>query len=279
MQILPLEGLWFNLDLSISCGQAFRWRKHNDIWYSPSPYGDTMVWKVQQTKEGLEYEGMKERELIHYFSLDHNLNKILSHIDCDPVIHDAIFRCQGLRIMRQDPWECLISYICSSCSSIPTIQMRIENLAEKYGKKLTCDNKIFYSFPQPETIGKVPIRDIRTCKVGFRDEYIFQAAEMVCKNPEWSEEIRNLSYQDAKKRLCELKGVGPKIADCVLLFAFEKLEAVPVDVWIERIIRNKYIGGKKKLSYTKAETYAREHFGKFAGYAQEYLYASRKNIT
>ncbi|HJJ89060.1 MAG TPA: DNA glycosylase [Methanocorpusculum sp.] len=184
MQILPLEGLWFNLDLSISCGQAFRWRKHNDIWYSPSPYGDTMVWKVQQTKEGLEYEGMKERELIHYFSLDHNLNKILSHIDCDPVIHDAIFRCQGLRIMRQEPWECLISYICSSCSSIPTIQMRIENLAEKYGKKLTCDNKIFYSFPQPEAIGKVPIRDIRTCKVGFRDVYIFQAAEMVSKNPE-----------------------------------------------------------------------------------------------
>lgn len=279
MQTFPLDGLWFNLELSVSCGQAFRWRKHGDIWYAPSPYGDPVVWKVRQTDEGIGYEGMSEGDLIRYFSLDHNLADILSRIDCDPLIHDAIVRCRGLRIMRQDPWECLISYICSSCANIPGIQMRIENLAEKYGTKMFCDNKIFYSFPQSGTIAAASVCDIRSCKVGYRDAYICGAAAMASENPGWQDAVRSLSYPEAQKKLCELNGVGPKVADCVLLFAFEKFEAVPVDVWIERILRTKYVGGEKKPAYAKAGAYAREHFGKFAGYAQEYLFASREIIS
>ncbi len=279
MQTFPIDGRWFDLELSLSCGQAFRWRKYGDTWYAPAPYGGKEIWKVQQKDDALRYEGMREKDLIHYFSLDHDLADILFQIDRDPLIHDAISRCRGLRIMRQDPWECLISYICSSCANIPGIQMRIENLAERYGTKMCCDNKIFYSFPSPETIAAAPVCDIRSCKVGYRDTYISNAAVMASENPSWQENIRNLPYPEAQKKLCEINGVGPKVADCVLLFAFEKLEAVPVDVWIERILRTKYLGGEKKLAYAKAGAYAREHFGMFAGYAQEYLFASRELIS
>ena len=111
--------------------------------------------------------------------------------------------------------------------------------------------------------------------MGYRDAYICGAAEMAVANPLWSENIHGMPYEDAQKKLREMHGVGPKVADCILLFAFEKLEAVPVDVWIERILRTKYVGGDKKLDYTKAGAYARDHFGPYVGYAQEYLFASR----
>lgn len=279
MQIFPLEDRWFNLVLSVSCGQAFRWKLYDGVWYAPSPYGDATVWKVQQTADAIGYEGMSEADLIRYFALDQDLAAILGSIDCDPLIHDAIVRCRGLRILRQNPWECLISYICSSCANIPGIQMRIENLAETYGTKLVCDNKIFYSFPTPETIASAEVCDIRACKVGYRDVYICGAAAMAAENPAWADVVHSLPYPAAQKKLCELNGVGPKVADCVLLFAFEKFEAVPVDVWIERILRTRYVGGEKKLAYARAGAYAREHFGGFAGYAQEYLFASRKIIS
>jgi N-glycosylase/DNA lyase len=278
MQTFPLDAFWFDLELSVSCGQAFRWKKYDDTWYAPSPYGEPTVWKVRQTVDAIGYEGMSETDLIRYFSLDHALVDILYSIDCDPLIHDAIVRCRGLRIMRQDPWECLISYICSCCANIPGIRMRVESLAEKYGTKILCDNKIFHSFPSSEVIATAPICEIRSCKVGYRDVYICEAAMMVVENPAWQDVVRSLSYLEAQKKLCELKGVGPKVADCVLLFAFEKFEAVPIDVWIERILRTKYVGGEKKLAYSTAGAYAREHFGKFAGYAQEYLFASREII-
>ena len=279
MQTFPLDDCWFNLELSVSCGQAFRWRKYGDCWYAPSPYGEPVVWKVQQKDDTLAYEGMSEQELISYFSLDHDLYSILSDIDRDPLIHDAIVRCRGLRILRQDPWECLISYICSSCANIPGIQRRIENIAEKYGTQVTCDNRSFFSFPRPATIAAADVCEIRACRVGYRDAYICGAAAMAAGDPGWQDTVRTLPYAAAQKKLCEMHGVGPKVADCVLLFAFEKLEAMPVDVWIERILRTKYVGGEKKLSYAKAGTYAREHFGEFAGYAQEYLFASREIIS
>ena len=128
MQTLPLDDVWFNLDLSVSCGQAFRWRNRNGTWYAPSPYGDAEVWKIRQEGDVIFFEGMDEKDLMRYFSLDHDLTTILQSIDCDPLIHDAVERCRGLRSMRQDPWEGLSSYICSSCGKIPGIQGGVEQL-------------------------------------------------------------------------------------------------------------------------------------------------------
>ena len=276
MQIFSLKNIPFQLDLTVSCGQAFRWRQHDGFWYAPFP---DRVWKVRQEGDTLWYEGPTEKELVRYFGLDVPLDSILDNIDKDPVIHAAIEQCRGLRIIRQDPWECLVSYICATCANIPGIMLRIENLSMKYGRKLELDGQVFHTFPEAEILNKEEICAVRACKVGYRDAYICKAADMAANDPHWAEEIRKLPYTQAKEKLMTFPGVGPKVADCVLLFAFEKYEAFPVDVWIERILRTKYLGGTRKLSYKEAGAFAREHFGQYAGYAQEYLFGIREEIS
>ena len=275
MQSLKLT-VPFNLDLSVSCGQSFRWRKIGEFWYAP--VGDA-VWKVKQEGDVLLYDGASEADLIRNFGLDVPLDDILSDVDRDDLIHSAVSSCRGLRLHRQPTFECLISYICATCANIPGIQMRIENLAKTYGRPLEMDGMTFYTFPNPKDLACESPENIRLCKVGYRDKYICGASAYAAENPDWADEIFSMDYKDAKRKLMSLPGVGPKVADCVLLFAFEKYEAVPIDVWMERIFRTRYIGSEKKLSYEKAAGYAREHFGKYAGYAQEYLFAEREFIA
>jgi N-glycosylase/DNA lyase len=275
MQSLKLT-VPFNLDLSVSCGQSFRWRKIGEFWYAP--VGEA-VWKVKQEGDVLLYDGASEADLIRYFGLDVPLDDILADVDRDDLIHSAVSSCRGLRLHRQPTFECLISYICATCANIPGIQMRIENLAKTYGRPLEMDGMTFYTFPNPKDLACESPENIRLCKVGYRDKYICGASAYAAENPDWADEIFSMDYKDAKRKLMSLPGVGPKVADCVLLFAFEKYEAVPIDVWMERIFRTRYIGSEKKLSYEKAAGYAREHFGKYAGYAQEYLFAEREFIA
>ena len=275
MQSLKLT-VPFNLDLSVSCGQSFRWRKIGEFWYAP--VGEA-VWKVKQEGDVLLYDGASEADLIRYFGLDVPLDDILADVDRDDLIHSAVSSCRGLRLHRQPTFECLISYICATCANIPGIQMRIENLAKTYGHPLEMDGMTFYTFPNPKDLACESPENIRLCKVGYRDKYICGASAYAAENPNWADEIFSMDYKDAKRKLMSLPGVGPKVADCVLLFAFEKYEAVPIDVWMERIFRTRYIGSEKKLSYEKAAGYAREHFGKYAGYAQEYLFAERDFIA
>jgi N-glycosylase/DNA lyase len=276
MQIFSLKNIPFQLDRTVSCGQAFRWRQNEGFWYAP--VGDK-VWKVRQEGDTLWYEGPTEEELIRYFGLDIPLGTILDEIDTDPLIHAAIEQCRGLRIIRQDPWECLISYICATCANIPGIMLRIENISMKYGRNLELDGQVFHTFPEAERLNKEGICAVRACKVGYRDAYICKAAEMAANDPHWAEKIADMQYSQAHQTLMMLNGVGPKVADCVLLFAFEKYEAFPVDVWIERILRTKYLGGTRKLSYKQAGGFARDHFGQYAGYAQEYLFGIREEIS
>ncbi|HJJ85079.1 MAG TPA: DNA glycosylase [Methanocorpusculum sp.] len=275
MQSLKLT-VPFNLDLSVSCGQSFRWRKIGEFWYAP--VGEA-VWKVKQEGDVLLYDGASEADLIRYFGLDVPLDDILADVDRDDLIHSAVSSCRGLRLHRQPTFECLISYICATCANIPGIQMRIENLAKTYGRPLEMDGMTFYTFPNPKDLACESPENIRLCKVGYRDKYICGASAYAAENPNWADEIFSMDYKEAKRKLMSLPGVGPKVVDCVLLFAFEKYEAVPIDVWMERIFRTRYIGSEKKLSYEKAAGYAREHFGKYAGYAQEYLFAEREFIA
>ena len=275
MRSFSLRGIPFNLGLTVSCGQAFRWTNHCGFWYAPFRTG---VWKIRQDGDLLWYEGPEESELVRYFGLDLPLENILKDIDRDQLIHTAIEQCRGLRILRQDPWECLVSYICATCANIPGITMRIENLSQEFGSQMELDGIVFHTFPDADTLSKEEMCSVRACKVGYRDAYICGAAKMAADNPCWAEEVGALPYPDAKTRLMELNGVGPKVADCVLLFGFQKYEAVPVDVWMERIFRTNYFKEEQKLSYVKAADFAREHFGQYAGYAQEYLFGIREEI-
>jgi N-glycosylase/DNA lyase len=270
----------FSLDQTLGCGQVFRWERTKDGWW----YGvvEGKVIKIRQDESNLVFEGAKTAFIRNYFSLDIDLEKVIKSIDCDPFIHAAISSCTGLRLVRQPPWECLVSYICSTNSNIPTIRRRIASLAEQFGKAIEFEEKTWYTFPNPPSLSCEGYEGLTICRLGYRQSYVFGTSCSVTDEKQWEETIRILPYEDARKELMTLHGVGPKAADCILLFAFQKYEAFPVDVWIRRIMQQNYITnldlktGLTNRDYNTIRLFVREHFGEYCGYAQEYLYAARE---
>jgi N-glycosylase/DNA lyase len=270
----------FSLDRTLGCGQVFRWDQKEDGWW----YGvvNERVIRIRQEGRQIIYHGAPGSFIKNYFSLDLDLISILTSIDHDPVIHTAISRNNGLRIIRQPRWECLISYICSTNSNIPTIRRRIASLAEQFGKPIDFDGETYFTFPEPFSISYGELEDLTPCRLGYRQPYIFGTSCSVTDEKCWDEMIEKLPYEDARKELIKLKGVGPKAADCILLFAFQKYDSFPVDVWIRRIMTENYLPDLLKNSpltvrdYDTIRNFARNHFGIYCGYAQEYLYAARK---
>jgi N-glycosylase/DNA lyase len=271
----------FSLDRTLGCGQVFRWDQTEDGWWYGVVGG--RVIRIQQEGRQIIYHGAPGSFIKKYFSLDLNLMPILTSIDQDPIIHTAIRHNTGLRIIRQPKWECLISYICSTNSNIPTIRRRIASIAERFGKPIDFEGETYFTFPEPSSISCGELEDLTPCRLGYRQPYIFGTSCSVADEKCWDEKIEKLPYEDARKELIKLKGVGPKAADCILLFAFQKYESFPVDVWIRRIMRENYLPGLLKNApltmrdYDTIRNFARNHFGMYCGYAQEYLYAARKD--
>jgi len=270
----------FSLDQTLGCGQVFRWDRTDDGWWY-GVVGERVI-RLRQVGMRLTFEGAPASFITHYFSLDVDLLPILSSIDRDPFIHTAISQCTGLRLIRQPKWECLVSYICSTNSNIPMIRRRIATIARQFGKEITFEDKIYYTFPDPLTMSGSGDHILTDCKLGYRTPYVLDTAGKITDVRQWEDTITALPFEDARRELMKLKGVGPKAADCILLFAFQKYEAFPVDIWIRRIMQQNYI---KTLSITSTLTgweydtirrYAKNHFGEYCGYAQEYLYAARE---
>jgi len=266
----------FSLDKTLSCGQVFRWTEAGDWWTGVT--GDRLI-RIRQEGNCLTWEGTDEAFIRHYFSLDLDLPGILSEIDVDPVIHRAIEGCRGLRIIRQPPWECLASYIIATFTNIPSIKRRITLLCREFGHEINSGGEAGFSFPTPEALAGAEECQVRACSLGYRAPYLCQVAKAVEEDPGWARIISNLPYEEARKELMHFRGVGRKVADCVLLFGFGRLEAVPVDVWIERILRQHYLEPGAKANYEHLRRYAQGYFGPFAGYAQEYLFCMRDDIT
>ncbi len=270
----------FSLDQTLSCGQVFRWERIADGWWY-GVVGDRVI-KIRQDESNLVFEGANTAFIRHYFSLDLDLKKIIKTFDKDPFIHAAISQCTGLRLVRQPPWECTVSYICSTNSNIPTIRRRIASIAQQFGKEIEFEEQTYYTFPNPSPISCGGLEGLTECRLGYRQPYVFRTSCSITEEKQWEEMIRRLPYEDARKELMKLHGVGPKAADCILLFAFQKYEAFPVDVWIRRIMQQNYIktlnleAGLTNRDYDTIRQFAREHFGKYCGYAQEYLYAARE---
>ncbi|MCX6697601.1 MAG: 8-oxoguanine DNA glycosylase [Methanoregula sp.] len=272
----------FSLDHTLGCGQVFRWDRTDAGWW----YGvvGEQVIKCRQDGDVLNWEGTDKAFIKHYFALDLDLEMILKSIDYDPFIHAAISKCRGLRLIRQPHWECLCSYICATNSNIPMIRRRIATIAQQFGKEITFEAKTYYTFPDPATISSAGggCQSLGDCKLGYRSPYVFDTACEIVDMKQWEKTITALNYEDARRELMKLSGIGPKAADCVLLFAFQKFEAFPVDVWIRRIMRDNYIKTLSNNSsltgweYDTIRRFARRHFGEYCGYAQEYLYAARE---
>ena len=266
----------FDLDLTLSCGQVFRWERQGDWWR-----GVAGTHRVSVRQEGrlLTWNGASRRWLAGYFRLDEDLPAILRDIDRDPVVHEAIQKCRGLRLVRQPAWECLGSYICATYASIPVIKRRIALLCQCFGEQADQEGETFRTFPSLQALADADACRITECRLGYRAPYLHETARALAEDPGWEERIRSLPYGEARKELLRLKGVGDKVADCVLLFAFGMYEAFPVDVWIQRILRERYPGGAGLRTYNQMARFGRAHFGEYAGYAQEYLYCNRAGIT
>ncbi|MCK9278379.1 MAG: 8-oxoguanine DNA glycosylase [Methanoculleus sp.] len=267
----------FDLDGTLSCGQAFRWEKAEGWWQGVV---EDRAIRIRQDANRLTFAGADAEFVCNYFRLDQDLPAILLSIDRDPTIGAAIRECRGLRLVRQQPWECLASYICATNTNIPAVKRRVALMAERYGKPLNGPFGTTHAFPEPETLVAACCADLRDCKLGYRTEYVREAAAIVAERPDWAEQVAALPFEEARRTLMQFRGVGPKAADCVLLFAFGFFEAFPVDVWIHRIVAETYLPDLTGRSCTPAEyerirRFARDYFGQYAGYAQEYLYCAR----
>ena len=270
----------FSLDLTLNCGQVFRWERSDDGWWI-GVVGHRII-RIRQEDKRLTFKGAPTSFIKNYFSLDLDLQPVLKSIDCDPFIHTAITQCKGLRLIRQPKWECLISYICSTNSNIPMIRRRIATIAQLFGKEIDFEDKTYFSFPDPSAISCSGGHAITECKLGYRAPYVLDTACKIADLKNWEDSITALPYEDARRQLMKLYGVGPKAADCILLFAFQKYEAFPVDVWIRRIMHHNYLKNLTASSaltageYDEIRRFAKSHFGEYCGYAQEYLYAARE---
>jgi N-glycosylase/DNA lyase len=273
----------FDLDFSLCCGQVFRWKKINGWWYGV--VGEKVV-KICQCGCELQFENVDKDFVQSYFGLNDNLSEIGRCISKDDYICKALGKFEGLRLVKQEPWSCLIGFICSTYKNIAAIELMLKKLSAKYGEKIVYDGMEFYTFPTVQRLAHASESGLRECGLGYRAKYVQGTAKKILAEEINLEDYRNMPYLEARKKLLEFPGVGLKVADCVLLFSLRKLDAFPVDVWVKRVILNHYADRLppefvKKLQshnsltngeYIKIGDFARSYFGAYAGYAQEYLY-------
>lgn len=281
---MKLTQIPFNLDLTLCCGQVFNWTKKDNCWYGVIE--ETPVKISQFDPQNLEFENVSSEKIKNYFSLDDNLGEIAQKIARDEYIKEALSRFWGLRIIKQNPWECLISYICATYKSIAAIRSMLFKLSKKFGIQKKIDNFTFYTFPKPIELHSAKTSDLIDCGLGYRSKYVLETTKIILNNNSFFVELRKKPYIQAKKQLIQLPGVGHKVADCILLFSLGKTDAFPVDIWVKRAIINHYsdyfdsqflsqISKSRAISnsaYQRINEFGRNYFGLYAGYAQEYLF-------
>lgn len=252
----------FNLQHSLESGQFFRYKKQDDGYYVTLRDN---LFRVRQKGDFLEFEGVSENKLVNFFGLDCAYSEMLSALGHDFCLVPALKSCNGLRILRQDPWECLVGFVLSSMSNIKRITSNMQSLAT--GAELRLGKEISHTLPRP---GKLTA--IHSARLGFRAKYLAEINNTVTEA--WLCKIAKLPYESAKQELMTLSGVGEKIADCVLLFGYGFTEAFPVDVWVQRVMQELYCHELKKPS--QIAEFGRVRFGNHAGYAQQFLYHWRR---
>ncbi|MEW6374202.1 MAG: DNA glycosylase [Thermodesulfobacteriota bacterium] len=259
----------FSLKDSLECGQFFRFTKVMETYIVQT---SARIFSIWQKGDFLFYEGVEESFLIDFFRLDEDLDSMLKEVERDPIIHQAIEKYRGLRLIRQDPWECLISFLCSSAKAISHIRSMIEVLCKSSGRKIGWGNYIGYGFPEPDCIGS-PLQ-MEEVRAGFRTDYLIKASRCIDRNQLLA--LKGLPYLEARRSLMALSGVGKKVADCTLLYSLDFIEAFPIDTWIKRGLQKVYFGGRR-VGEKVMEGFVSNHFGPFAGYAQLYLYHFWRN--
>ena len=261
-----------DIDNSINSGQVFLWEKDGTDWYGINGQD---VLKIN--KNGIIKSILNSKT--NFFRKNDNMEEIIKSISKDKTVKKAIKEYEGLRLFRQNPFQCMISFIISSNSNIPKIKSSLEKITKKFGTQVKIRNKEFFLFPEPEKIEKASIDEIKACGVGYRAQFIKEAAKMVVLKKIDFKYLEKCDYHEAKKNICLVPGIGNKVADCIMLFSLNKLEAFPLDTWIIKILE-KYYSKEFKME-TKTITQKQyellhekivNHFGPYCGYAQQFLF-------
>lgn len=284
-QELVLEKIKsFELKDIFECGQCFRWTKEADGSYTGVVKSGVLNVKCDSKK--IYFKGnldCKIDEFVYrYFDFDRDYEKIKKNLSkIDEHMKESIKYGEGIRILNQDLWETIISFIISANNNIPRIKNIIEKLSQKYGTKVEFNNKDYYLFPTPNQLQNVTVSEFRGLGLGFRDIRLYETTQLVMKNEFNLNDLYKMNTPEAREKLFELSGVGPKVADCILLFSdLKRFDIFPIDVWVRRVMNDLYIKNpdEKKVSKKMINELAFEKFGNMAGIAQEYLFYWRRTF-
>jgi len=268
----------FNITHIFECGQCFRWNKEADGTYT-GVFKENVL-NVKQEANKIIFKGICKDNIIptciDYFDLDTNYENIkhkLSKIDEN--LKASIEYGNGIRILNQDLWEALISFIISANNNIPRIKGIIERLSKAYGNRIIWNGIEYYTFPTPKELSKASIQDLRKLGLGFRDKRVYETTKMVINKEIDLEDLKNeTDIETLRGKLMMFPGVGNKVADCIMLFALKKYEVFPIDVWVRRVMNEIYIKNpdETKVNKLQIESLAKEKYGGLAGLAQQYLF-------
>ena len=266
----------FNLRDIFECGQCFRWNETDEKTYIGIAFGKVIEVKLIE-KDLYIYNATKEEVeniWIDYFDLTRDYGIIKEELSKDPLLAEAIEFGEGIRLLKQDPFELIISFIISANNRIPMIKRAIDRISQRWGEKIEYKGNIYYTFPTIDRLRNATEEELKDCGVGFRGKYIKATVETLDDN--MIDEMLNSNDDQCHKLLQKLSGIGPKVADCIMLFSMEKYSAFPVDVWVKRAMQHFYLA--PDVSLPKIREFARDKFGKYAGFAQQYLfYYAREN--
>lgn len=268
----------FDLALTLENGQAFRWRPTDGSYHGVVGRN---IWKVRQAPRGLELSSGPDPVSVtaplarRYFRLDDDLTTLYARLRTDPLVRLTLRKYRGLRLVRQDPWECLVSFIISAYSNVARIKGNIEGICEAAGDPVRMDGVTRFTFPTPAQLAELGEQDFREMGLGYRAKFLARLARDLAERDLDLLSLRALPYEEAKEALLRIYGVGEKVADCVLLFSLDKLEACPIDVHVRRAFTEWYFDGERRTDRA-LRLWAAEYFRNDAGYAQQYLFHYRR---
>ncbi len=264
----------FSLKYTLESGQSFRWDRIDNAYYGVI---EGRILKISQEGTTLHVESSTEEDeanfvplLRHYLDIARDVPKLLAGVNNDAYMDRAVEKLWGMRILNQDLWEIIASFILSQNNNVPRIRGIIRRLSERFGERLTLAEYVNYSFPSPDALATATEDDLLACGTGYRANYLRDTAQAVVSGELSLTSLQQMSYTEAKQELMRRNGIGEKVADCICLFSLEHLAALPIDVWIKRIFETLYL--RRRATHREIREFAHDYFGDSVGYAQQYLF-------
>ncbi|MEO6052542.1 MAG: DNA glycosylase [Chthoniobacterales bacterium] len=267
MNRVSVDVAEFNLTRTLESGQVFHWTPEGSGWRGLIDHTDVYV---EQNGIAISCDASHLEVVSRYFSFDHPLKQIYKSFPDHDFMRAALLSCRGIRIIRQPHWECLATFITSPMKQVTHIRQMSLAIRKRYGNPV--EGSAINAYPTSKQLARADEQALRECGLGFRAKSLFKASQMVAEGKLDLEKIAALPTEEARETLCGIPGVGKKVANCVLLFAYERLDAVPIDVWIARVLKELFQKKNQKLTPRQMEEYSQTRLGIYAGYAQQYLF-------